>query len=447
MWFGTHHGASRYDGKTFTNFWRAEGLHGPGCKILVDRDGQIWAGTNHGVFRFNGSSFSEFSIPKPAVENLSYKWEAGKIWDMMQDKKGNIWLARDGFGACRFDGTSFTHFTKKDGLCSNNVSTIMEDRQGNIWFGSLSSDFPEYRNEGGLSRYDGKTFTRYPELKGLEENDIYTIYEDKKGNTWIGAVRHGAYRYDGEKFTFFNKTDRPDLTVNFAVQGILEDRNGTLWFGFSGGLFRFNDTAGTGTSFMHITQQELNKSELDAHSEEAPYHLPAPKNWGREQFPIPIGFAPQIPYKGVEDIRFAPGWGNVKSDEYWTYAFLWYLDASPKTDEKIIAENLKAYYSGLIMSNADSATAAGKAIPVTASFKKAAADKDDLETYTGSIEMLDYMQRKPIILNCIVHLKACPENNKTILFYELSPKPFTHSNWSALDQLWSDFRCKKSGDK
>lgn len=186
-------------------------------------------------------------------------------------------------------------------------------------------------------------------------------------------------------------------------------------------------------------------AEFDGHKWESPYDLPVPKDWTIERFLIPISFAPQIPYTGIEDIRFAPGWGNVKSDEYWTYAFLWHLDAPPETDAEIIAENLKVYYTGLIKSNTDSArTAIEKIIPVTATFTKTPTDKGDKETYTGTIGMIDYMQRKPIILNCIVHLKVCPEGNKTILFYELSPKPFTHSNWISLNQLWADFRCKNA---
>lgn len=185
-------------------------------------------------------------------------------------------------------------------------------------------------------------------------------------------------------------------------------------------------------------------TEFDGHKWEAPYELPIPKGWSIERFLIPISFAPQIPYKGVEDIRFTPGWANAKNDEYWTYAFLWYLDGRPKTDEKIIAENLKAYYTGLYKVNTDSARyAIEKPAPAITSFKKTATAKGDLETYTGTIEMLDYMQRKPIVLNCMVHLRVCAEENKTIIFYELSPKPFTHSNWAALDQLWLDFKCKK----
>lgn len=196
---------------------------------------------------------------------------------------------------------------------------------------------------------------------------------------------------------------------------------------------------------VSIYGQEATTTEFDGHKWEAPYHLSIPKDWTIERFLIPISFAPQISYKGVEDIRFTPGWGNVNSDEYWTYAFLWYLDGSPKTDAKIIADNLTAYYTGLIEINRENyKVPVEKLIPVLTSFKETKADKGDLKTYTGTIEMLDYMQQKPIILNCTVHLKSCPEENKSILFYELSPKPFTHKNWQSLNQLWLDFKCKKN---
>ncbi len=177
---------------------------------------------------------------------------AGKVWSILEDKKGNIWFGRDGFGACKFDGTAFTHFTKKDGLCSNNVSKIVEDNHGNIWFGCLSSDFPKEIKGGGVSRYDGKTFTQYPEIKGLSKNDVYTIYADKKGNIWICALHLGMYRYNESKFTLFKEIDKKDdMTRIFGIQSMLEDRNGTLWCGFSGGLFRFN-----GTSFTNVTKAE-----------------------------------------------------------------------------------------------------------------------------------------------------------------------------------------------
>jgi len=192
---------------------------------------------------------------------------------------------------------------------------------------------------------------------------------------------------------------------------------------------------------LTLSGQEA-ETGFDGHKWKAPYDLPVPEGWAIERFPIPISFAPEIPYKGVEDIRFAPGWGNVKSDEYWTYAFLWYLDSPPETDAKMIAGNLEAYYSGLINSNTDSTrTPALQPIPVAASFKEITKDDGDLGTFEGTIKMMDYMQQKPIVLNCIAHLKVCPENNKTLLFFELSPKPFSHGNWIGLDNLWKEFKC------
>jgi hypothetical protein len=184
--------------------------------------------------------------------------------------------------------------------------------------------------------------------------------------------------------------------------------------------------------------QEI-KPEFDGHKWEAPYKLPTPKDWGIERFLIPISFAPQIPYKGVEDIRFAPGWGNVKSEEYWSYAFLWYLDGKIKLNARIADSNLVAYYTGLIASNGRNIPAE-KLIPVTASFKKIKKDKGDRQTFSGTILMLDYMQQKPITLHCKIHLRYNAQKNKTYIFNELSPQPFTHTIWLSLDKLWLDLK-------
>jgi len=198
------------------------------------------------------------------------------------------------------------------------------------------------------------------------------------------------------------------------------------------------------TLFSITVYGQETKPAFDGHNWEAPYTLPVPKDWTVERFPIPIGFAPQIPYKGVEDIRFAPGWAKVKSDEYWSYAFLWYLDGAIEMDTKIIDRILKAYYTGLIDINGRNIPAE-KLIPVVTSFKEAGKDKGDLKTYAGTIKMVDYMGQKPIVLNCKAHLKSCPGENKTFLFYELSPQPLSHNIWLSLDKLWFDFKCKKDG--
>ncbi|NUO00080.1 MAG: hypothetical protein HUU01_05640 [Saprospiraceae bacterium] len=287
MWFGTHSGLSKYDGKTFTNYTQKDGLcNDRVSNILIDRGGNLWVGTWGGVCRYGDGGFSDFPIPKPDVDLMPYQTTMDWVTEVMEDSQGNIWFGRDGYGACKYDpsaklspgGKAFTHFTKKDGLPSNNVQVIREDQQGHIWFGTrvTENDHPDPKKrtgDGGLCRYDpsahfdsaqhkspetgDKAFVQFPEWEGLSKNQIYTIYPDKKGHIWVGATGVGLYRYDpsaslrtGENsFKIYKGTNRMDLTYSFGVQDMLEDRNGTYWFGFSGGLFRLE-----GSSIVHVPQ-------------------------------------------------------------------------------------------------------------------------------------------------------------------------------------------------
>ncbi|MDX1478451.1 MAG: two-component regulator propeller domain-containing protein [Saprospiraceae bacterium] len=243
LWFGTHSGLSRYNGNTFSNYTTGQGLiHDRVSNLMFDSPGTLWIGTWGGVCRFDGETFTDFPIPLPPVNDPWYRGTEGWVTEIMEDSRGRIWFGRDGFGAARYDGQTFTHFTKSDGLPSNGVQAIIEDRQGNIWFGCrvLEHDHPDpvkRSGPGGLSRFDGNTMTNFDDLAGLHHNSVYTIYEDNTGVIWIGASGHGVYRNDGT-FSLFRETNRMDLTGNFGLQAAHRDRLGTLWLGFSGGLFR-----------------------------------------------------------------------------------------------------------------------------------------------------------------------------------------------------------------
>ena len=256
IWIGTHTGLSKFDGKTFINFNDENGLvNNTVSELLIDKKGILWVGTWEGVSQFNGTTFSTFTLPNPEVELPPYQSTMHWVSEIIEDKHGNIWISRDGYGVCKYNGQSFTLYTKKDGLVSNNIQEILEDRNGNIWFGSrmVERDNPDStRNTGesGLSKFDGKTFTHFPAIKGLSKNEVYAIYEDRKGTIWIGANGLGLYRYDGKDFTLFSKTDRADLmTYGYGIQSILEDKNGNLWLGLSGGLFRLQ-----GDSIINVSR-------------------------------------------------------------------------------------------------------------------------------------------------------------------------------------------------
>jgi hypothetical protein len=194
--------------------------------------------------------------------------------------------------------------------------------------------------------------------------------------------------------------------------------------------------------FLTSTGQSTNE-EFDGKKWKAPYKLDTLKGWDVERFLIPISFAPSIPYKGIEDIRFTPGWAKKTTTEYWSYAFLWYLDGAVALDAKTIENNLRAYYTGLIKVNSDSAKIADKLFPVTSSIKLRTTEKEDLKTFEGTVHMLDYMSKQPITLNVAVHIRSCAGKDKTFVFHEISPMPYSDDVWKSLHQLWVNFKCDK----
>ena len=194
--------------------------------------------------------------------------------------------------------------------------------------------------------------------------------------------------------------------------------------------------------FLKTSGQKVNE-EFEGKKWEAPYALDTIKGWDVERFLIPISFAPSIPYKGVEDIRFTPGWAKKTTNEYWSYAFLWYLDGKPAFDSKTIENNLKTYYTGLITVNSDSSKIADKLFPVTATIKSRNTEKEDLKTFEGSVTMLDYMSKQPITLNVVIHIRSCAGKDKTFVFHEISPMPYSDEVWKRLHQLWMNFKCNK----
>lgn len=155
------------------------------------------------------------------------------------DSRGHLWFGTNGGGISRFDGSTFTNFTQDQGLAGNILRSMLEDSKGNIWFGTIS----------GVSKYDGYTFTNFNQEDGLADDGVFSILEDKNGNLWFGTGGGGVSKFDGEKFTTF--TTDEGLADNFVIS-ILEDKEGNLYFGTYGGGFSKYD----GKSFQNFTEQD-----------------------------------------------------------------------------------------------------------------------------------------------------------------------------------------------
>lgn len=195
-----------------------------------------------------------------------------------------------------------------------------------------------------------------------------------------------------------------------------------------------------GFFFLTATVSAQDSTAFDGHKWQAPYQLTTPEGWGVERFLLPPGFAPQIQYKGVEDIRFTPGWANAKSNEYWSYAFVWYIEGQLVFDAKMLDTCLSAYYTGLVRVNGANIPPE-KIIPVEVTVKPGSM-KDGPTAYRATVKMTDYMTQQPITLSIKVYQRTCATQNKTFVFFTIFPQ-FNKTVWKTLSQLRLDTQCDK----
>ncbi|MEO8761879.1 MAG: two-component regulator propeller domain-containing protein [Bacteroidia bacterium] len=202
IWFGTYDGVYCYNGMFFTRFLDNDSIINKNhltlrCvqSIKEDKAGNIWFTTwFEGVCRYDGKSLTNF---KPNDE----VWFRG----LLADKQGNIWAGRRGNGVCRYDGKAFSNVLQNGVFDSCVITVIIEDKAGNIWFGTEHGDITKREISGGLWKYDGKTFKNFTTKDGLSHIAVFCIVEDKTGNIWVGTRNTGLCRYDGKTFTKFSE--------------------------------------------------------------------------------------------------------------------------------------------------------------------------------------------------------------------------------------------------
>ncbi|KGO96159.1 regulator [Flavobacterium enshiense DK69] len=187
--------------------------------------------------------------PPPQVLNSHPVWDPSLvsqyIRSIFQDSKGNYWFGPAGQSVARYDEKTLKYYSKSEFFLGNNsvgndygnsVHAIVEDSNGNIWFGT----------DYGAVKYDGKTFRSYKEVDGLSNIRVSrkSILIDKAGNIWVGTAG-GVFRYDpsadstgGKSFSLFH------LLGPVNIKGIMEDNTGNIWFASQGnGVFRFDGKA------------------------------------------------------------------------------------------------------------------------------------------------------------------------------------------------------------
>ncbi len=174
-----------------------------------------------------------------------------------------------------------------------------------------------------------------------------------------------------------------------------------------------------------------------------PYTFGVPDGWRIERYSFPPFFAPAIKLKGIEDLRLPAGWGDASSNQYWSAAFLYWLDKGQTINADVLKDMLTTYFDGLIKGNIAPNTPKDKLIPTKVSIQKIKPEADDIETYSATIHMLDFQSMKPITLNYMAHVKSCNDKNHFPVFAEISPKPFSDPLWNDLKSMKQHFVCGK----
>ncbi len=237
-WLKTGEGLTKYDGKRFTNYSVNDDFNSNSISTLfIDSNDNFWIGTWGGVYKFDGKTFEPFPLPYPEVSTPINKDTKNWITEIMEDLAGNIWFGRDGYGICKYDGESFTHLLKKDGLHSNYITDIEMDNEGNFWIGTrvAEKDNPDPGKrfgKGGVNKLIGNNIQSFPEITAFNKEDVHEIFKDRSGKLWINTLRDGVYQYDGKTFKRFD--------VSIPIMSMMHDQKGNFWLGGAGGLFRIN---------------------------------------------------------------------------------------------------------------------------------------------------------------------------------------------------------------
>lgn len=168
---------------------------------------------------------------------------------ILQDKNGLVWFGTND-GLNKFDGTNFTVYTNKSGdstsIPSNNISALLEDRRGRLWIGT---------NGGGLAFYDARqnTFKSFVG-EGIPNRNtpfnVLTLYEDKAGNIWVGTF--GGYRViNTQTFKVKNVGINALMGNGSSVLSFFQGSGNKLWIGTNVGLLALNLSNGATEKFIH----------------------------------------------------------------------------------------------------------------------------------------------------------------------------------------------------
>lgn len=263
IWIGTNGGGLIYFDRKNNTF--KQYLHNPNDKnslsnnvivsLCIDHNNMLWIGTYlGGLNSFDGKKFTRYRHS----DSDSLSLADDKVWEIFEDSEQNLWVGTLGSGLDLFDrkANRFKHYQVKEGrqnvLSSNYISSIIQDKKGNLWIGS----------DIGLTVFEkNKTtpvFYRHTsENKSLSTDNVISLLQDSKGRIWVGTGE-GLNLFNEQTKNFQVFTTSNGLPDNIILN-ILEDNHQTLWISTPNGLCSATpQEKENGTSLFIVNYDETN---------------------------------------------------------------------------------------------------------------------------------------------------------------------------------------------
>jgi len=191
--------------------------------LMVDHKGRIWCGTYwDGLFIYEDGQFTPVKLGDG---------EQPVITSFFEDSNHRIWMIF-GEGVWLFDDNTYTQINEEKGLAHDWVYDLMEDKFGNVWLAT----------EGGASKYGRALFEIYNTETEIEtrlpDNSVYSLFSDSRERIWIGTHKHLGYISDGILYNLGENEGFQDgevLPFSFA-----EDKLGNIYIGSDQGLWYYD---------------------------------------------------------------------------------------------------------------------------------------------------------------------------------------------------------------
>ena len=201
--------------------------------VREDANGTLWVGTRDGLFRRRDAD--RFELVGPGV-----------VRDASESARGTLWITDPAHGARRYGAPPRSTNTDGRGM------RLLHDARENLWVATTGQGLWRVRDTATTTT---PLVERLTTQTGLSSDVVQSILEDREGNIWVGTML-GLHSLTPQQLT--------PLASDALVQTILPDPDGSVWVGTTTGVMQFHHDGGTWRGRRVSDQRDIQSLFRDA---------------------------------------------------------------------------------------------------------------------------------------------------------------------------------------